>query len=195
MVNLKQKGRTVGLITLFFLMNIRNIESSYEKEKEHTVYDQMINYLTYDLDQTRMPNVSPLKITSKNHITSLFGYRYHPITHKLKMHDGVDLSGKLNTPIYATGFGRVVSVKYINGYGLTIKIQHNDTVETVYAHLNKVFVKKGDIVYQNQKIGAMGKTGIATGVHLHYEVRVKNKPQNPLKYFNFITDDALYVNK
>jgi len=195
MRNLKQKSKTLGLISLFLLLNIRNIESSYSKEKEISIYDQMISYLTYKLDLTKNPIVSPLKITKKTHITSLFGYRIHPITHELKFHDGVDLSGKKGTPIYSTGFGTVIEVKYSKSYGRVIKIQHNDTIETVYAHLDSVFVNVNDTVYQNQKIGTMGNSGLSTGVHLHYEIRVNNKPQNPLKFFNFFNDNNLLANK
>ena len=188
--------KTIFLITLLYTLNAKKIHSSFIPEKKYNVYEQMISLLTYQIDQTRMPTKAPVEITKHIYLTSLYGYRIHPITHEIKKHDGIDLSGKLNTPIYSTGYGKVIDIKYsTTGYGNVIKIKHNDSIETVYAHLNSIDVKIGDIVQQHQKIGAMGKSGLATGVHLHYEVRLHNKAQNPLNYFSPFIDEQLLATK
>lgn len=116
-------------------------------------------------------------------ITSKFNpRRFHPVLKKWRSHRGVDYGGPLNTPIRATGNGKIISRGWGNGYGRYIKIQHAGKYMTVYGHLNKFGkYKKGQFVNQGAVIGYMGKTGLATGVHLHYEFRVNNKHVDPLK--------------
>lgn len=96
-------------------------------------------------------------------------------------HDGIDLRGSLNTPIYAAHSGRVVYVgrKY-SGYGKMILLAGPNGLATLYAHLNSYVVKKGQIIQAGQVIGAMGRTGRASGVHLHFEVLLNKIPVNPL---------------
>lgn len=116
-------------------------------------------------------------------ITSKFNpRRFHPVLKKWRSHRGVDYGGPLNTPIRATGNGKIISRGWGNGYGRYIKIQHAGKYMTVYGHLNKFGkYKKGQFVNQGDVIGYMGKTGLATGVHLHYEFRINNKHVDPLK--------------
>ncbi len=116
-------------------------------------------------------------------ITSKFNpRRFHPVLKKWRSHRGVDYGGPLNTPIRATGNGKIIARGWGNGYGRYIKIQHAGKYMTVYGHLNKFGkYKKGQFVNQGDIIGYMGKTGLATGVHLHYEFRINNKHVDPLK--------------
>lgn len=116
-------------------------------------------------------------------ITSRFNpKRFHPVLKKWRSHRGVDYGGPRNTPIRATGNGKIVHRGWGNGYGKYIKIQHAGKYLTVYGHLNKYGkFKKGQFVNQGDIIGYMGKTGLATGVHLHYEFRINNKHVDPLK--------------
>ncbi|MDX1351649.1 MAG: peptidoglycan DD-metalloendopeptidase family protein [Thiomicrorhabdus sp.] len=116
-------------------------------------------------------------------ITSKFNpKRFHPVLKKWRSHRGVDYGGPLNTPIRATGNGKIISRGWGNGYGNHIKIQHAGKYMTVYGHLNKFGkFKKGQFVKQGDIIGYMGKTGLATGVHLHYEFRINGKHVDPLK--------------
>ncbi len=116
-------------------------------------------------------------------ITSKFNpRRFHPVLKKWRSHRGVDYGGPLNTPIRATGNGKIIARGWGNGYGRYIKIQHAGKYITVYGHLNKFGkYKKGQFVKQGDVIGYMGKTGLATGVHLHYEFRINNKHVDPLK--------------
>lgn len=109
--------------------------------------------------------------------------RMHPILKQKRPHYGVDLAAPTNTPIRATGDGRISFVGRRGGYGNVITIAHTNLITTVYAHMNK-FAKgsyKGKRVRKGDIIGYVGSTGLASGPHLHYEYRIKNKPVNPLK--------------
>ena len=106
--------------------------------------------------------------------TSGFGPRWG------QMHRGVDLAAKSRSPMYATGDGVVTQAGWNGGYGRVVYIKHEFGVETRYAHLARIRVKKGQRVSRGQKIGDMGNSGRSTGTHLHYEVRVDGKAVNPM---------------
>jgi murein DD-endopeptidase MepM/ murein hydrolase activator NlpD len=112
----------------------------------------------------------PLSIPSA--ITSLFGWRVHPITGNTRMHTGTDLGAPMGTPVLAALTGRVIMADFFGGYGLSIALEHQDgTQQTLYAHLSEIFVKPGDVVSQGTVIGRVGSTGASTGPHLHFEYR------------------------
>lgn len=113
-------------------------------------------------------------------VSSYYGWR--DLYGKLDFHLGIDIPDDKGSSIWAADGGEVVFAGYTPSYGYNVKIQHNDNVSTLYAHLDKILVEVGDMVYQGQKIGTMGRTGVAYGVHLHFEVRIDNKTTNPLKY-------------
>ena len=117
-----------------------------------------------------------------SHISSTYSLsRYHPILHYRRAHKGVDLAASIGTPIHATGDGHVQVIQRHSGYGNMIKIVHDKTFSSLYAHLLK-FQKglaKGDRVKRGQIIGYVGQTGLADGPHCHYEVHVNNQPKNP----------------
>jgi len=116
-------------------------------------------------------------------VTSGFGMRKHPILGYSKMHKGVDFAASTGTPILASGGGTVEFAGKYKGYGNFIKIRHNSQYQTAYGHLSR-FAKglsKGDKVKQGQVIGYVGATGLATGPHLHYEFRINDVHQNPLR--------------
>lgn len=98
-------------------------------------------------------------------------------------HLGLDLASiPVGAPVYAADGGKIIFADYSTSYGMMIKIQHENGVETRYAHLNKINVSVGDEVYQGQKIGEVGMTGRTTGPHLHFEVRIDDKTVNPEDY-------------
>ncbi|MDD5066738.1 MAG: peptidoglycan DD-metalloendopeptidase family protein, partial [bacterium] len=99
-----------------------------------------------------------------------------------KFHAGIDLAAPVGTKIMAAAEGTVVSATYSSGYGYVIKIEHENYFHTLYAHLEKILVKQGDTVQQSQVIGLVGKTGRSTGYHLHFEIRIKDYPVNPVDY-------------
>ncbi|SET16065.1 peptidoglycan DD-metalloendopeptidase family protein [Anaerobranca gottschalkii] len=116
-------------------------------------------------------------------ITSHFGNRVHPITGRPDFHTGVDIAHSAGTPIYAAAGGRVVTSEYRGGYGNLVIIDHGNGYTTYYAHLQSMSVKVGDRVNQGQIIGRMGRTGSATGVHLHFEIRRNGTALNPMNFF------------
>ena len=116
-------------------------------------------------------------------LTSNFGNRSDPINTRLARHKGIDMSAALGTRVSAMAPGKVVSASFQkNGYGNLVEIDHGNGFTTKYAHLNKIYVKKGDLIAYNQAVGEVGKTGRATGSHLHYEVLYRNKNVNPLTF-------------
>ena len=116
-------------------------------------------------------------------LSSPFGMRKHPISGFNKMHQGTDFAAPMGTPIMASGSGTVTRAKWCGGGGNCIKIKHNSTYETIYAHMKSFAkgIKVGKKVRQGQIIGYVGSTGISTGPHLHYEVIVNGKKVNSQK--------------
>jgi len=104
-------------------------------------------------------------------ITSLFGWRIHPISGAYSFHAGTDLGAPQGTPVVAAVDGRVELADFLGGYGLTVVLRHSETQESLYAHLSRVFVRPGERVSQGTVIGLVGSTGNSTGPHLHFEWR------------------------
>ena len=116
-------------------------------------------------------------------LSSSFGMRKHPILGFNKMHRGTDFAAPKGTPIMASGSGTVTRARWCGGGGNCVKIRHNSTYETIYAHMSKFAsgIKEGRKVKQGQIIGYVGSTGMSTGPHLHYEVVVNGKKVNSQK--------------
>ncbi len=117
------------------------------------------------------PNmIFPLPIPAT--ITSLFGWRIHPITGERRFHAGTDLGADMGTPVVAAYSGNVATADLMGGYGLTVVLDHQQfDQQTLYAHLSEIFVQPGQLVEQGTVIGRVGSTGNSTGPHLHFEVR------------------------
>ena len=114
-------------------------------------------------------------------LTSTFGFRKDPFTGKIAFHAGIDIANAQGTPVYAAQSGKVIYAGYYGSYGRTVIIQHPNGYKTLYAHLYKIYTKRGRYVTQGQKIALMGNTGRSTGPHLHFEVHHGRKIINPLK--------------
>lgn len=114
--------------------------------------------------------------------TSGFGVRFDPFNGRPAVHQGQDFAAPLNTAIYATAPGVVSFAGVRSGYGNTIEIDHGRGFKTRFAHLNAMAVQPGQRIALGQRIGAMGSTGRSTGVHLHYEVWMDGRPQNPARF-------------
>lgn len=120
-------------------------------------------------------------VPGHHRITSPFGYRIHPILKYRKLHTGVDIGAPNGTPVVSAGSGTVIASRFMSGYGNCIMIDHGGKV-TVYGHLSSRAVSPGQSVSAGETIGYVGSTGMSTGAHLHFEVRVNGAVQNPLNY-------------
>ncbi len=127
----------------------------------------------------------PTLIPAKGKITSPFGYRKHPIKKVTIKHQGIDISASKGDPILAAGAGVVEFAGYSSGFGYNVLIDHKNGYKTRYGHSSKLFVKEGEVVKKGQKIALVGSTGLSTGPHLHFEVRIGNTPVDPTDYVDF----------
>ena len=131
-------------------------------------------------------------------ITSGFAMRLHPILQTMRAHRGVDYGAPAGTPVRSVGDGIVEFAGWQNGYGNVVKIQHGKNRSTLYAHLSRIDVRKGQSVEQGQHVGAVGSTGWATGPHLHFEFQVNGQHVDPLqiaKASETVTIDGLARNQ
>ena len=138
-----------------------------------------------------IPAILPVSLKDPStRFSSSYGYRMHPIYKTVKLHAGMDFSGAVGTPIYATGNGKVVYAEMHQGYGKCVLIDHGFNYQTLYAHLSAYNVKSGQKVKRGDIIGYMGNTGMSTGPHIHYEVKKNGIPVDPINYyFNDLTAD------
>lgn len=120
-------------------------------------------------------------VPGHHRITSPFGYRIHPILKYRKFHTGVDIGAPNGTPVVSAASGTVIASRFMGGYGNCVMIDHGGKV-TVYGHLSSRAVSPGQSVSAGETIGYVGSTGMSTGAHLHFEVRVNGAVQNPLNY-------------
>ena len=130
-----------------------------------------------------VPSGSPL--TREIFITSEFGARVHPVSGVKKEHHGLDFRLDIGDEIIAPAIGKVIFAGKQGGYGEVVKIEHAYGFQTVYAHLNKIDVKVGEIVGKGKKIAEGGNTGVSTGPHLHYEIKYNDIPINPSNFVNW----------
>ena len=114
------------------------------------------------------------------HVTSYFGYRYHPILHFTRFHAGLDIGASWGSPIVAAGDGRVVAAGWAGGYGREVQIAHGRGITSLYGHMSEIVAEPGSFVRAGQLIGYVGSSGLSTGPHVHFEVRENGTPVNPL---------------
>ena len=115
-------------------------------------------------------------------VTSGFGFRVNPFTGLTQMHEGIDISNRVGTPVIATGDGIISDIGNDWAHGKILAISHGFGMITRYSHLNKVLVRVGQKVKRGDKIAEVGMSGKTTGPHLHYEVRLNGIPVNPMRY-------------
>lgn len=145
-----------------------------------TNFDDMnrkISYLNYlESFVNSMPVANPM---NNYRITSNFGDRPDPFERNTRFHRGLDLAGPINAKVQATADGIVIYAGERRGYGNYVKIKHDNSITTEYAHLKNIDVKSGDVVKRGDTLGLQGNTGRSTGTHLHYEIRVNNEVKDP----------------
>lgn len=127
----------------------------------------------------RIPSIMPTAGWLSSHFTR---NRFHPILHTTRPHEGIDVSAPMGAPIIAPAAGVVVRVGREAGYGLVLEIDHGNGIETKFAHMSRVMVRRGQRVKRGQEIAAVGNSGLSTGPHLHYEIHINGKVVDPLTY-------------
>lgn len=124
-------------------------------------------------------NANPVMPVQGARITSRFGYRTHPITGKKGFHTGLDLAISEGTPISAVYFGKVTKTGEDDSWGKYVLIEHSEGFETFYCHLSEIYADKGAVIRQGETVGLVGSTGMSTGPHLHFEVRINGIRVDP----------------
>lgn len=152
-----------------------------EVKLELRSFGDLIN--TYHAKEDSIRHMPALHPVVDGRITSDFGMRLHPIFKRYRKHPGIDFAAKAGSPIYAAADGIIKLAKYNGGYGNCVIIDHLYGFESRYGHMQKILVRRGQRVERGDKIGLVGKTGIATAPHLHFEVHYKGKEVNPRHYF------------
>lgn len=134
----------------------------------------------YGLDGKTLQSAYLASPMQFSRVTSGFAMRFHPVHQTWRAHLGVDYAAPVGTPVRSVGDGVVEFAGVQGGFGNVVFIRHNGSDTTVYAHLSRIDVRKGQTVTQGQRVGAVGATGWATGPHLHFEFRVNGRHQDPL---------------
>ena len=124
-------------------------------------------------------NANPVMPVNNARITSRFGYRTHPITGKNGFHTGLDLAAAEGTSVSAVYFGKVIKTGEDDSWGKYVIVEHSDGFETFYCHLSEIYAQKGAVIRQGETVGLVGSTGMSTGPHLHFEVRINGVRVNP----------------
>lgn len=164
---------------------VREGEESLEESGESTdgTHSLAEGFVTPDTSMVMGNYIWPLP--SGKTLTSLFGYRLHPVSETMKYHKGIDISAKVGAPILAADGGTVIiSDNDPAGYGIYVVIYHSEGRSTLYAHMSSSAVATGDVVAQGQVIGYAGSSGMSTGPHLHFEVALDGELQDPLDYYD-----------
>jgi len=148
-------------------------------------FDEIINLAKNKSEMlASIPAIQPVSNKNLSRMASGYGYRIHPIYKTRKLHTGMDFSAKTGTEIYATGDGVISKIRRSKrGYGNHVKINHGFGYETLYAHMSKYIVKRGQKVKRGEVIGYVGNTGTSVAPHLHYEVHKDKRRINPVNFY------------
>ena len=168
------------------LVNLRNLLLKINIiDRQVFVEDYSLKDIRDDLQNQRdeINNTPTILPTQSLNITSGYGLRKNPVTGVRQFHDAVDFTGRRGDKIFATADGIVIKEDFHNVRGKYIVIKHNYGYQTLYAHLNDMFVYEGQSVKKYDVIGTMGSSGRTTGVNLHYSITHNNRKVNPLSYF------------
>jgi murein DD-endopeptidase MepM/ murein hydrolase activator NlpD len=175
---------SVGSSSLIEQETIASIKDGIDwLSKETTIQEQSLQELSMAAEKkssrwAATPSIWPVK----GWVTSGFGPRVSPFTEKPAWHDGLDIGAAVNAPVQAPAQGRVTAVGFDPKLGNVVKVDHGFGIETLYGHLAKALVKEGQRVKRGEVVGLVGSTGLATGPHLHYMVKVHGQALDPVKY-------------
>ena len=147
-------------------------------------YDDIIEMAKkQEIRMENIPAIQPVLNKDLTRVASGYGMRIDPVYHVRKFHQGMDFTAPTGTEVFATGNAKVSVSGWKQGYGNTVILDHGFGYETVYAHLYKSLVRKGQKVRRSDIIALVGNTGKSTGPHLHYEVRLNGRPVDPRNYY------------
>ena len=182
--NIFSKTRAYDLTKLDNIKNENEIGGPLEIEDQENkvafaIYDKAARFELLREVFLSVPLATPIE---KYYITSSYGYRKDPYTKRRAFHKGIDLGAAWGSDILATASGEISFVGNYGSYGKSVFIDHGNGIQTRYAHLSKIFVKKGETVDLGNIIGKIGNTGRSTGKHLHYEIKVYDKARNPYPF-------------
>jgi len=149
--------------------------------KQETSLQILIEYFE---DKRSLYVSTPAVWPVRGWINSPFGHRVSPFTGKAQFHEGIDIAAQTGTPVVAPADGVVIKAGFEAGYGNVVELSHGYGLKTVFGHNSKLSVKPGQLVKRGDIIAYSGNTGSSTGPHVHYEVRVKGLPVNPIRYLN-----------
>jgi murein DD-endopeptidase MepM/ murein hydrolase activator NlpD len=164
-------------------------------------YDEIIELIKNSDERMKsIPAIVPISVKDFKQYSSGFGMRIHPMWGDLRQHFGIDITADAGSPIYVTGNGVVESSEWKSGYGNCVIVDHGFGYKSLYGHCKEMSVRKGQKVVRGQNIATVGMTGDAIGNHVHYEVLIKGKPDNPAKYFFFFFypkeyDEVLFISE
>jgi murein DD-endopeptidase MepM/ murein hydrolase activator NlpD len=147
-------------------------------------YDEVLELAkTQEIRMENIPAIQPVLNKDLKRVASGYGVRIDPVYHVRKFHQGMDFTAPTGTEVFATGNAKVSFVGWKQGYGNTVILDHGFGYQTLYAHLFKALVRKGQKVRRSDIIALVGNTGKSTGPHLHYEVRLHGQPVDPRNYY------------
>ena len=182
--NIFTKTRAFDLSNLDNIKNADEIGGPLEIENKenkvaYAIYDRAARFELLREIFLSVPLSAPIE---KYYITSSYGYRKDPYTKRRAFHKGIDLGAAWGSDIVSTAPGKISFVGNYGSYGKSVFIDHGNGIQTRYAHLSKIIVKKGETVDLGDSIGKIGNTGRSTGKHLHYEIKVNDKARNPYPF-------------
>ncbi|MFT3994199.1 MAG: M23 family metallopeptidase [Dysgonomonas sp.] len=147
-------------------------------------FDEVVTMAKNQKDRLQhIPSIQPISDRNLKTMASGYGMRIDPIYGTARFHAGMDFSAPIGTPVYVTGDGTITWADWRQGYGKCIIVNHGYGYETLYAHLDEYTTRVGQKVKRGEQIAKVGNTGKSTGPHLHYEVHVRGKVDNPSKYY------------
>ena len=151
-------------------------------QKSRLVQQNIYSLLSEVYTRQDILSSTPSILPVRGWISSSFGYRQHPFTGEVSLHEGIDIAALPDTPVYAPADGEIMLAGYKTGYGNVIIIDHGYRLSTVYGHLLDIMVSTRQKIKRKQVIGVTGNTGHSSGPHLHYEVRIAGVPVDPINY-------------
>lgn len=178
--NMPYEGQVIGderIENLLRSLDQVERELSVQRQSYVEIREKLVS------DETRLKHVPSIIPLNEGRMTDSFGYRRDPFTHQIRFHYGVDFSSPTGTPVFVTADGTVTKAHRVPGFGKVVEVDHGYGFTTVYGHMDQYIVRRGQKLTRGEQIGNVGNTGRSTASHLHYEVRVKGRPVDPLDYF------------